>query len=408
MSIIKINIRGKMENDRFFILMYHGHIDNTRGIEKIIDVLQLNDELYAALMGNVDSEYRKQLEDRARNLNVFDRVCFLPAVPADRIWEYAGAVDVGMILAPATCENHYLSLPNKFFENVQSETPIICPHYPAMKALIEQYGIGLLCDPTNVNSIMKQVQILKGNSLLYEKLKKNVLDAKENLCWENEKQVLKDALLSTYGYEKYDVVKVLFSSIDGASRDKRELSVMHELGWRIAVASSHNDSKLTFEHSYYKLNGIELNLSQNCVLRKIYIVVNELRYLKQLRKIKADIFSCHDLVALRRVWFAFLFRKRPRLIYDAHEYEAGRYNKKKSVLRKKAILILEKYLIKKCDLVIMVNNEIANKVYHEYHLEKRPLVIRSTPEKYIVNKELCKKRRLEMIQLFQEKRERMS
>ena len=81
-------------------------------------------------------------------------------------------------------------MPNKFFENIKSETPIICPFYPAMKELVDRYNIGLTCDPENIEEIAACVERMRTDSSFYELCKKNLKAAKMYLCWENEKQAL--------------------------------------------------------------------------------------------------------------------------------------------------------------------------------------------------------------------------
>lgn len=173
--------------------MYHGGVIPDRGIEMLIQLVSKNTRIAAVILGNGEERFVNFLKDKVRQLSVDDRICFHEAVPQKELWKYAGAVDVGMILAPAVNRNHLYSLPNKFFENIQSETPVICPAYPLMSQMIEKYGNGLTCDPRDSLDIDSCIERLRTNPELYQICKKNAKKAKEELCWKREKEGLKDA-----------------------------------------------------------------------------------------------------------------------------------------------------------------------------------------------------------------------
>ena len=51
--------------------------------------------------------------------------------------------DAGSIILETRFVSYYLSLPNKFFENIQSLVPVITGPLPEMRRIVEQYGIGI-------------------------------------------------------------------------------------------------------------------------------------------------------------------------------------------------------------------------------------------------------------------------
>ena len=190
---IRKGFLGAMKDPREIVLMYHGGITRGRGIEMLLQVTRENPYVCSVVLGNCGDNYLDELKELAEKLNVADRVLFHPAVPIDVLWKYVGAADVGMILAPATVKNHLYSLPNKFFENIQSETPVICPEYPAMKPIVDQYQFGLTCDPTDLSQVNACVEKMRTDKAFYAQCKENLKKAKEELCWEKEKTVLLEA-----------------------------------------------------------------------------------------------------------------------------------------------------------------------------------------------------------------------
>ena len=81
-------------------------------------------------------------------------------------------------------------LPNKFFENIQSETPVICSNFPAVAPIVEQYGIGLTCNPEDLEDIDRCVEKMRTDRDFSAQCKENLKKAKEDLCWEKEKTIL--------------------------------------------------------------------------------------------------------------------------------------------------------------------------------------------------------------------------
>ena len=181
------------------ILMYHGVVMAGRGIEKLLEVVRAIPEVNAVVLGNGAEPYLNSLKKTAEEYGITKRILFHPAVPIRELWKYVGAADIGMILAPATCMNHLYSLPNKFFENVQSQVPVICPSYPAMKEIIDQYGFGITCNPKDLTDVCSCVRKMITDKELYDLCKRSTLVAKEILCWEREKNVLKAAYSQILG-----------------------------------------------------------------------------------------------------------------------------------------------------------------------------------------------------------------
>lgn len=171
--------------DSFFV-MYHGGLLKDRGIETLIKVVSQDPQIYGVILGNGQPEYVTSLHELADNLGVKDRILFKAAVPIEELWKYVGAADLGLIMIPAHCENHRLSLPNKFFENIQAETPLVCPDYPAMRKIIEQYDNGIVCDVTNVDNVKTSIERLRCNDELLNHKKNGAKIAKKELCWEKE------------------------------------------------------------------------------------------------------------------------------------------------------------------------------------------------------------------------------
>ncbi len=176
------------------LMMFHGCLGRGNGIEGLLPLLARHAGLGLVLLGKqTDGELVDELVRSAEQLGVSERLLFLPAVDLEELWKYVGAADVEMMLIEPIVKSYYYALPNKLFEAIQAETPVIASDLPEMKRIVEQYRVGLCCAPGDVESSDACLEKLLTDKAFYQQCKNNLRAAKETLCWEKEKQVLLDA-----------------------------------------------------------------------------------------------------------------------------------------------------------------------------------------------------------------------
>lgn len=184
---------NKWDEDSF-IIMYHGALLKNRGIESIIKLLSINKHIKAVILGNAhEASYLEVLKDMAKKTCVDGRIYFHEAVSLTDLYKYVGAADVGMVILENVCLNHYYALPNKLFENIQSLTPVIGSRFPEIEKIINEYSIGLTTDPGDLDEMNACVEKMRCERTFYNECKKNLIRAKEELCWEKEKEKIKEA-----------------------------------------------------------------------------------------------------------------------------------------------------------------------------------------------------------------------
>lgn len=175
--------------------MYHGMMGSGRGIESCIDLLEKDDKLGLVLLGDGDNGYLKGLVRRASDKGVEERILFCDAVPQQELWKYIGAVDLDMLLLPMkiSSKSYYLSLPNKFFESIQSGTPFVTTRQPELSRMIKRYKAGILCDSERTEDVRRALQPYITAMGYRNQLRSNTQRAAEQLCWENESLQLRKA-----------------------------------------------------------------------------------------------------------------------------------------------------------------------------------------------------------------------
>jgi len=177
-----------------FLIMYHGLVAHNRGVEQMLNAIAQTPHIAGVVLGNYESPaYGQSLQQLARELGIENRVLFHEAVPIEVLRHYVSAADVGMVTVLATSKSYYYMLPNKFFECIQSLTPVIVSDFPETGSITDKYGIGLKVDPANVEQLVGAITKMRDDWVFYTQCKENLRTAKADLCWEKEKEKLKEA-----------------------------------------------------------------------------------------------------------------------------------------------------------------------------------------------------------------------
>ena len=136
------------------------------------------------------------------------------------------------------------------------------------------------------------------------------------------------------------------------------------------------------EEKIYKDNLIlnRFNLSSRRFNKNLFIQV--LKYLEFIfrvsffyRKKNIKMVNIHS-IALLPLGLLLKYLYKAKLIYDTHELETE-INGLKG-MRKKLAKFMEKRLIKKCDIIFVVSENIADWYENEYNI-KRPVVVKNAP-----------------------------
>lgn len=176
-------------SDEEKIILYQGGVSSGRGIENIISsLIYMDEKIKCVILGS--GLLKIKLKKIVKNKNLNNRVYFHKEVPHDILYKYTNSADLGIHLMENTCLNHYFALPNKLFEYIQSELPIICSDFPDMKGIINKYNIGLTVKPTNIKDFAYKVNKLIFNDEKMKTLKNNCKKAKQVLNWEKESEKL--------------------------------------------------------------------------------------------------------------------------------------------------------------------------------------------------------------------------
>lgn len=133
------------------ILLYQGSIQENRGIEPAIDAIELLDDVVLVVVGY--GYYRNALEDVVAERRLKDRVRFYGPIPNEELLHWTASADVGLCNIVNASLSYYTTLPNKLFEYVMAEVPVLGSDSPGIGKVVAETGVGEVVDPVDPASL---------------------------------------------------------------------------------------------------------------------------------------------------------------------------------------------------------------------------------------------------------------
>lgn len=191
----KVMVKTTLLRDEFSIdtntkiLLHHGNIERSRGIENIIDALPfINSEVILLVAGNCSNDYAQELFEYAVQRGVQHRFRYIGFLEPNKLLRYVASADVNLFYPITYTKNMEYCVPNKFFEYVFAETPFVIKNMPELAMLTEKYNIGYIAN--TIQDIATKVDDLLSDKQEYIDKVNNFKKAQEDLCWESQEEKL--------------------------------------------------------------------------------------------------------------------------------------------------------------------------------------------------------------------------
>lgn len=180
------NIKKKYESKK--VIIYVGNLSYGRGLNQLVEVSQLlpKDFLIVFLGSGI---LKESLLKNIQIQNLRDKVLLIdPVAPKDIIATIKGA-DLGISLIENVSKSYYYSSPNKLFQYIAAEIPVLGSNFPEFKKVILSDKIGQVVDPDKTKIIAgKIIEMVKPiNQRKYRQNLKGLLAKKYNWDLEAEK-----------------------------------------------------------------------------------------------------------------------------------------------------------------------------------------------------------------------------
>jgi len=163
--------------------IYQGMIFKGRGLLEILKACRQVENLTLVLVG--DGPLLRELKKTARTFGMEHRVVFTGLVPFDELYRFTASADFGFTVISGKGLSYFHALPNKLFEYIQAEIPVIGSNYPEIRRIIEHERIGFAVNPSDIDEI-RQAVLKMMDQRVYAGFKERLKAISRKYTWQEE------------------------------------------------------------------------------------------------------------------------------------------------------------------------------------------------------------------------------
>ncbi|MAQ31563.1 MAG: glycosyl transferase group 1 [Flavobacteriales bacterium] len=166
-------------------IIYQGAVNKDRGVHLMVEaMLYVNAKLY--IVG--DGDLLPQIQDHVKRLSLEGKVVFLGKLPFNDLFKITCSADLGLSFEDDTCLSYRYSLPNKIFDYISAEIPVLVSDLPEFKNIIEADSIGEVIRKRTPKDVSNQINNLL--SVPKSHWVSALRSAKSKYNWQNQESKL--------------------------------------------------------------------------------------------------------------------------------------------------------------------------------------------------------------------------
>lgn len=189
-----VNLKSKKElgipENKNLIILQGAGINIDRGAEEAVQAMMLVENTVLMIVGDGDVVF--QLKTYVIDNQLVDKVLFFDKRPYNEMMNFTYYADLGLTLDKPTNINYRYSLPNKVFDYIQAETPIIGTNLIEISKILSEYGVGEIIKEFTPENLALLINSIFSSESKLVNLKANCSKARKVLNWESEIEILKE------------------------------------------------------------------------------------------------------------------------------------------------------------------------------------------------------------------------
>jgi glycosyltransferase involved in cell wall biosynthesis len=167
------------------IFLYQGGLTVSRGIELLLETFAEMEDSDNVVVFMGKGSYEPMVNEYvAKYTNIY----YHPQVPYDLLISYTASADYGVISTQNLCLNNYFCMPNKLFEYIHAEIPILTNNLFDCRNMVEGYKLGVVAEEYSREALVKAVDEI--SHLPKSHFVPNLKKMKDEFCWEKEEKKL--------------------------------------------------------------------------------------------------------------------------------------------------------------------------------------------------------------------------
>jgi glycosyltransferase involved in cell wall biosynthesis len=178
-----------LPEDRFLIILQGAGINVDRGAEEAVEAMKDLENSVLLIVG--DGDIVPQLKKNVKEYDLQDKVLFYGKRPYSELMQFTANADIGLTLDKPSNLNYRFSLPNKVFDYIHANTPVICTDLPEVRKVVEGHKVGIVLEEFTPKTLAAAIEELKSDPKRLEKLRQNCQRAAQQESWEGECETLR-------------------------------------------------------------------------------------------------------------------------------------------------------------------------------------------------------------------------
>lgn len=172
------------------LILYQGALNIGRGIEHVIHAMELINNAVFIIIG--DGDIKNKLKSIVENKSLEEKVHFVGKITFNSLSAYTKSADIGIVLQEDLSLSYRFVLPNRLFDYIHAELPVIASDLPEIRKIFLENEIGLLVSDLYPENLAQKITYLLDDSEKRNQIKEKMKLVKEKYCWENEEKKLID------------------------------------------------------------------------------------------------------------------------------------------------------------------------------------------------------------------------
>ncbi|HEX3766960.1 MAG TPA: glycosyltransferase, partial [Puia sp.] len=163
-----------------------------RGAEELVLSMNFLDAAFFHLLIIGGGDVFPRLERMIQENHLQEKITLIPKLPFNLLSLLTRKAHLGISIDKSSVLNHKFSLPNKLFEYLHAEVPVLASRLIEQERIISQFDVGDFIENYQPEHIAGKIKEIFANPGQLNRWKQNTYKVRDSLNWENESKIVID------------------------------------------------------------------------------------------------------------------------------------------------------------------------------------------------------------------------
>lgn len=170
------------------IILYQGVVNIGRGLQQVIQAMHYIENAKLIIAG--DGDIKTQLETFVKANNLENKIKFTGRLSIEELTKLTPTADLGLSVEEDFGLNYRYALPNKLFDYIQAQVPVLVSNLPEMAAVVSRYNVGAIAESLDPAVLAATITDALENADERKIWLENLPKAAAELTWEKEERII--------------------------------------------------------------------------------------------------------------------------------------------------------------------------------------------------------------------------